>query len=163
MTNHLRTVFLTTARIKQNMLKITTNETTLLLTSWVLSVKKEKPIPYLYCQCTDLKKLQNRPLISFCYLQLYLCNSCPLTGQYQILFVKNSQSFYLFYCFLISHFFIFRIVIAPFHFILPVEDCSSNSRKLVSQIIFNQKRSYIFTIFFCSFLQPFLKISKKFW
>ena len=53
-------------------------------------------------------------------------NSCPLPGQYNILFNKHSQ---------LSAFLIFTLYFTPNIFylfiILPVEGCSANSRKLV--------------------------------
>ena len=53
-------------------------------------------------------------------------NSCPLPGQYNILFNKHSQ---------LSAFLIFTLYFTPSIFylfiILPVEGCSANSRKLV--------------------------------
>ena len=66
-------------------------------------------------------------------------NSCPLPGQYNILFNKHSQ---------LSAFLIFTLYFTPsiFHLfiILPVEGCSTNSRKLVFFKRFSQRSFFKF-------------------
>ena len=72
-------------------------------------------------------------------------NSCPLPGQYNILFSKCA-SLFTFLLFIISQFTLFSQIFLLFyiHSFLPVEDCSSGSRKLVVFIHFSQRSSLKF-------------------
>ena len=69
-------------------------------------------------------------------------NSCPLPGQYNILFNKYSYIFYI--LIILQCTFFFNFLIDFLSFILPVEDCSSGSRKLVVFNHFSQRSFFKF-------------------
>ena len=69
-------------------------------------------------------------------------NSCPLPGQYNILFNKY-QKFSTFSSFCNVRFYL-NFLIDFLSFILPVEDCSSGSRKLVVFNHFSQRSFFKF-------------------